>query len=215
MPADDALPPGMETVLDRLIAPAEARNPGKSAFRLVSEGTEAFVVRARSACQSRVAAWTCRPTSGTTTPRVDSLLSPPAGGRPRRKGTPAGGRHGRAWQALQFSPPSTRIRTSRCACSTRSSRAPASCASSPKRLETSSASTAACTTRAGSRTTGIRRLVGGRNLGDEYFGASEEVNFVDLDFAMVGPSCVMCRSPSTGTGTLAPPIRWPCWHRKT
>ncbi|HEX6244115.1 MAG TPA: phospholipase D family protein [Polyangiales bacterium] len=30
-------------------------------------------------------------------------------------------------------------------------------------------------------------LAGGRNLGDEYFQASEQVNFVDLDFAMVGP----------------------------
>jgi putative cardiolipin synthase len=30
-------------------------------------------------------------------------------------------------------------------------------------------------------------VVGGRNLGDEYFGASEEVNFVDLDFTMAGP----------------------------
>lgn len=30
-------------------------------------------------------------------------------------------------------------------------------------------------------------IVGGRNVGDEYFGASDEVNFVDLDFAMVGP----------------------------
>jgi putative cardiolipin synthase len=30
-------------------------------------------------------------------------------------------------------------------------------------------------------------FVGGRNLGDEYFGASDETNFVDLDFAMVGP----------------------------
>ena len=30
-------------------------------------------------------------------------------------------------------------------------------------------------------------IVGGRNLGDEYFGADDEVNFVDLDFAMVGP----------------------------
>ena len=30
-------------------------------------------------------------------------------------------------------------------------------------------------------------IVGGRNIGDEYFGASDEVNFVDLDFAMVGP----------------------------
>jgi len=30
-------------------------------------------------------------------------------------------------------------------------------------------------------------MVGGRNLGDEYFAASGEVNFVDLDFAMIGP----------------------------
>jgi putative cardiolipin synthase len=30
-------------------------------------------------------------------------------------------------------------------------------------------------------------IVGGRNLGDEYFSASNEVNFVDLDFGMVGP----------------------------
>jgi cardiolipin synthase C len=30
-------------------------------------------------------------------------------------------------------------------------------------------------------------IAGGRNLGDEYFSASDEVNFVDLDFAMVGP----------------------------
>jgi putative cardiolipin synthase len=30
-------------------------------------------------------------------------------------------------------------------------------------------------------------LVGGRNLGDEYFTASDQVNFVDLDFAMIGP----------------------------
>ena len=30
-------------------------------------------------------------------------------------------------------------------------------------------------------------IVGGRNLGDEYFGASDGVNFVDLDFGMIGP----------------------------
>jgi len=30
-------------------------------------------------------------------------------------------------------------------------------------------------------------VVGGRNVGDEYFGAGEEMNFVDLDFAMLGP----------------------------
>ncbi|MFV0456557.1 MAG: phospholipase D-like domain-containing protein [Pseudomonas sp.] len=30
-------------------------------------------------------------------------------------------------------------------------------------------------------------IAGGRNLGDEYFNASEGVNFVDLDMAMIGP----------------------------
>lgn len=30
-------------------------------------------------------------------------------------------------------------------------------------------------------------IVGGRNVGNEYFGADAEVNFVDLDFALVGP----------------------------
>ncbi|MEJ2604114.1 MAG: phospholipase D family protein [Gammaproteobacteria bacterium] len=30
-------------------------------------------------------------------------------------------------------------------------------------------------------------VAGGRNLGDEYFNASGNINFVDLDFAMIGP----------------------------
>jgi putative cardiolipin synthase len=38
-------------------------------------------------------------------------------------------------------------------------------------------------------------VVGGRNLGDEYFGASDEVNFVDLDFALAGP---IVRAASAG-----------------
>ena len=52
-------------------------------------------------------------------------------------------------------------------------------------LPASGASTAACTTRRWIADNRIA-IAGGRNLGDEYFGASEEVNFVDLDFAMVG-----------------------------
>jgi len=31
-------------------------------------------------------------------------------------------------------------------------------------------------------------IAGGRNIGDEYFAAGEGVNFIDLDFAMVGPA---------------------------
>jgi putative cardiolipin synthase len=30
-------------------------------------------------------------------------------------------------------------------------------------------------------------VVGGRNVGDEYFGAGDEMSFIDLDFAMLGP----------------------------
>ncbi|HWR96717.1 MAG TPA: phospholipase D family protein [Arenimonas sp.] len=31
-------------------------------------------------------------------------------------------------------------------------------------------------------------LAGGRNIGDEYFSASDEVNFIDLDYALLGPA---------------------------
>ena len=31
-------------------------------------------------------------------------------------------------------------------------------------------------------------IAGGRNIGDEYFGASENVNFLDTDFVMLGPA---------------------------
>ena len=30
-------------------------------------------------------------------------------------------------------------------------------------------------------------IVGGRNIGDEYFGANEEMNFADMDVAVIGP----------------------------
>ena len=52
-------------------------------------------------------------------------------------------------------------------------------------------------------------IVGGRNIGDEYFGASDEVNFVDLDFAMVGPGRARrLGRPSTATGTRRRRTRW-------
>ena len=31
-------------------------------------------------------------------------------------------------------------------------------------------------------------LAGGRNIGDEYFAASEDINFIDLDYALLGPA---------------------------
>ena len=30
-------------------------------------------------------------------------------------------------------------------------------------------------------------IVGGRNIGDEYFGANEKMNYADMDVAVIGP----------------------------
>ena len=49
LPVETAIPAAGGSKVDRLIAPAEARHPGESAFRLLNEGPEAFVVRAHSA----------------------------------------------------------------------------------------------------------------------------------------------------------------------
>src|SRR5688572_10356053 len=49
LPMEVAVPPAESGPLDRLIAPAEARHPNQSAFRLVSEGPEAFAILVRSA----------------------------------------------------------------------------------------------------------------------------------------------------------------------
>ncbi|HQR48226.1 MAG TPA: phospholipase D-like domain-containing protein, partial [Steroidobacteraceae bacterium] len=49
LPVESAIPAGTGTRLDDLIAPAEAAHPGESAFRLVSDGAEAYVIRSRSA----------------------------------------------------------------------------------------------------------------------------------------------------------------------
>jgi hypothetical protein len=46
---ENALAPGEQAPLDQLIGPREAQHHGQSGFRLVSEGPEAFVMRARSA----------------------------------------------------------------------------------------------------------------------------------------------------------------------
>ena len=49
LPVETAVPAGDGSEIDRLIAPAESRHPGESAFRLLNVGPEAFAIRARSA----------------------------------------------------------------------------------------------------------------------------------------------------------------------
>ena len=116
--------------------------------------------------------------------RLPAVRGAVAGGRARRARAPAARRQQHRRARPDASPRSTRIRTSRCGCTTRSSSAArARSASSP----TSRASTAACTTSRSPSTT-RSTVVGGRNIGDEYFGAGSGVVFADLDVLAVGPA---------------------------
>jgi putative cardiolipin synthase len=49
LPVEAAVPTGSDSSLDQATAEVEAKHPGQSAFRLVTDGTEAFVARAQSA----------------------------------------------------------------------------------------------------------------------------------------------------------------------
>ncbi len=58
-------------------------------------------------------------------------------------------------------------------------------------------------------------LVGGRNIGDEYFAASSAVNFVDLDVILAGPVVEEATRVSTSTGTATAVFRSPiCGARR-
>ena len=50
LPMESALSTSSTTVLDRTFAGTEASHPGEAGFRLLVEGTEAFVARMQSVC---------------------------------------------------------------------------------------------------------------------------------------------------------------------
>jgi putative cardiolipin synthase len=170
--------------LDRTISPAEARNPGQSGFRLVKEGTEAFVVRMQSArlatrsLDVQTYIWHADMTgiylanqlleSADRGVRVRLLLDD-LDARAQNDGLAALAAHP-SIEVRMFNPFVTRKGT---------------------------------LAQAGEGALNFKRInrrmhnkswiadnriavVGGRNVGDEYFGAGEAMNFVDLDFAMIG-----------------------------
>lgn len=185
LPPEHALPPQLVTELDRLSAPQEAAHPGQSAFRLLAAGTEAFVVRAKSAqiagrsIDVQTYIWHADLTggflAGTLLQAADRgvkvrLLVDDMDARGKNYAFAALDAHPNI-DVRMFNPFSTR-----------------------------QGSVALAFEALGSFSRINRRMhnkswivdnriaiVGGRNLGDEYFGASGEGNFVDLDFAMVGP----------------------------
>lgn len=167
------------------IAPAEMAHPGQSGFRLLSEGTEAFVVRmqsARLASQSldvQTYIWHSDMTgiylAGQLLESADRgvrvrLLLDDLDARAKNDGFAALAAHPDI-EVRMFNPWVTRKGTL-----AKAGEGALSFKRINRRMHNKSWI-------ADNRIA----VVGGRNVGDEYFGAGEEMNFVDLDFAMIGP----------------------------
>jgi putative cardiolipin synthase len=185
LPPDRASPPEMATELDRLSAPQEAAHPGQSAFRLLTEGPEAFVVRARSAqlagrsIDVQTYIWHADLTggflAGTLLQAADRgvrvrLLVDDMDARGKNYGFAALDAHPNI-DVRMFNPFSSRQGKAALAFE-----AMGSFSRINRRMHNKSWIV-----------DNRIAIVGGRNLGDEYFGASAEGNFVDLDFALAGP----------------------------
>ena len=184
-PVDSAVALGTGTRLDDGIAPAQQRHPGQSGFRLVSEGPEAFAVRAHA---TRIAGRSVDVQTyiwhGDQTGLALAYLLLQAADRGVKVRLLVDDMDARAKNdglAALDAHPNIAVRMFNPLPSRSGSMAfIGDLLGDAKRLN-----------RRMHNKTWIAdnriAIVGGRNLGDEYFGASEEVNFVDLDFAMVGP----------------------------
>jgi len=185
MQPDSALAPAVDGKLDEAIAPVEAAHPGQSGFRLVIEGTEAFALRAHSA---RLAAHSLDvqtyiwhdDTTGLYLAR-QLLEAADRGVRVRLLVDDMDARAKNAGFAALAAHPHIQVRLFN----------PFATRSGGMRLAGEGMRDFGRINRRMHNKSWIAdnrvALVGGRNLGDEYFAASDEVNFVDLDFAMVGP----------------------------
>ena len=185
LPDEFAQAPAEDGRLDDMIDGPEARHPNQSAFRLLNEGTEAFVIRMQSA---RLAArsldiqtyiWHSDLTgiylaqqlleSADRGVRVRLLLDD-LDARAKNDGFAALAAHPNI-EVRMFNPFVTRSGTL-----SKAGEGAFNFGRINRRMHNKSWI-------ADNRIA----VVGGRNVGDEYFGAGDEVNFVDLDFAMLGP----------------------------
>ena len=186
LPAGQAIPAAVsDGALDALVAPAEAAHPGQSAFRLVSDGREAFAIRHLSA---RVAVRSLDVQTYIWHSDLTGLLLAAAlldaaerGVQVRLLLDDMDARAKQYTMAALDAHPNIEIRVFNPLASRSGSLSMAfeflgNFGRLNHRMHNKS-------------WIADNRLavVGGRNIGDEYFGASEEVNFIDLDFAMIGP----------------------------
>jgi putative cardiolipin synthase len=185
LPAQTAVPVGTGTEIDRLIASQEEGHPGESGFRLVSDGPEGFAIRAQTAriAGRSVDVQTYIWNGDTTGLALASVLLVAADrgvkvrllvddmdARAKNDGLAALDAHPNI-DVRMFNPLPSRSGTLAFI---------GDFLGDAKRLNHRMHNK---TWIADNRIA----IVGGRNLGDEYFGADTEVNFVDLDFAMIGP----------------------------
>src|SRR6187401_2888609 len=186
LPMESAISTSSTTVLDRTFEPVEARHPEEAGFRLLVEGTEAFVARMQSARMAersidvQTYIWHADLTG--------KFL---------------------AWQLLDSADRGVKVRLLIDDMDARAKSDHFAALSTHPNIEVrvfnpfaSRKGTLSFVSESARNFKRINRrmhnktwiadnrfaIVGGRNLGDEYFGASDEVNFVDLDFGMVGPA---------------------------
>jgi putative cardiolipin synthase len=185
VPDVTAIAPTAATPLDQLTAPLEAKHPGQSAFRLVVEGTEAFVSRVQSArmatrsldVQSYI--WHMDLTGRYFVQEL--LLAADRGVHVRMLLDDMDARNENTTFAALAAHPNIELRTFNPFASRHGAlRFVAEATTSFERINRRMHNKSWI---ADNRIA----VVGGRNIGDEYFGASDDVNFVDLDFAMIGP----------------------------
>jgi len=182
---DRAMPLAEGTELDRLMEGPEAAHPGQSGFRLVSHGPEALALRARSALLAgrsldvQTYIWHADLTGQYLAHRV--LQAADRGVRVRLLVDDMDARAKNQGFAALDAHPNIRVRMfnpfeSRTGVVSKILEIAGRFPRLNRRMHNK-------TWIADNRIA----VVGGRNLGDEYFGGDDEVNFFDLDFAMVGP----------------------------
>jgi putative cardiolipin synthase len=185
LPLEAAVPLGTGSPLDRLIGETEDRHPGQSGFRLVRDGPEAFAIRSRTALVAgrsldvQTYIWHADATGAFLALRL--LEAADRGVQVRLLVDDLDARAKNYGFAALDAHPNIRVRMFN----------PLKSRSGGLRTAFEAMGSASRINRRMHNKTWIAdnriAIVGGRNLGDEYFGASDEVNFVDLDFAMVGP----------------------------
>jgi putative cardiolipin synthase len=185
LPAETAIPVAGDAPLDQRLQPLTAAHPGESGFRLVSDGTFAFALRAalvrnaRRSLDLQYYIWHSDVTGRLLAREV--LAAADRGVRVRILLDDLDARSRDFWLAAADAHPNIRVRVfnpfaARNGVLRKLGEALTAYSRINRRMHNKNLIA-----------DGRVAISGGRNIGDEYFAASQEANFTDLDLAMVGP----------------------------